>query len=68
MPPSVTQISETMQPDYLSYRAGERGDTVINNYVINGATQGLIEEVRNGLLVSSASGSFSLSNRAIRGD
>jgi hypothetical protein len=68
MPPSVTQISETMQPDYLSYRAGERGDTVVNNYVINGATQGLIEEVRNGLLVSSASGSFSLSNRATRGD
>ena len=68
MPPSITQISETMQPDYLSYRAGERGDTVVNNYVINGATQGLIEEVRNGLLVSSASGSFSLSNRATRGD
>jgi len=68
MAASVTQISETMQPDYLSYRAGERGDTVVNNYVINGATQGLIEEVRNGLLVSSASGSFSLSNRATRGD
>ena len=68
MPPSVTQIRETMQPDYLSYRAGERGDTVVNNYVINGATQGLIDEVRNGLLDSSASGSFSLSNRATRGD
>ena len=68
MPRSLTQISETMQPDYLAYRAGERGDTVVNNYVINGATQGLIEEVRNGLLVSSASGSFSLSNRATRGD
>lgn len=68
MPSPAVQIKETMQPDYLSYRAGERGDTVVNNYVINGATQGLIEEVRNGLLVSSASGSFSLSNRATRGD
>ena len=62
MPSPAIQIKETMQPDYLSYRAGERGDTVVNNYVINGATQDLLDELRNGLINSSASGSFSSIN------
>jgi hypothetical protein len=54
------QIAQTMLPDYRSYRAGERGDTII----INGATQSLLDEVRNGLINSSASGSFATINTA----
>ena len=51
---------QTMLPDWRSYRSGERGDT----YIINGATQGLLDELRNGLINSSASGSFSTINSA----
>ena len=57
---AATQIPQTMLPDYRSYRSGERGDTII----INGATQGLLDEVRNGLINSSASGSFATINSA----
>lgn len=57
---AAIQIPQTMLPDYRSYRAGERGDTII----INGATQGLLDEVRNGLINSSASGSFATINSA----
>ena len=59
---AVAAIStpQTMLPDYRSYRSGERGDTII----INGATQGLLDEVRNGLINSSASGSFATINSA----
>jgi hypothetical protein len=35
---------------------------VINNITINGATSGLLNELRNGLINSSASGSFSSIN------
>ena len=51
---------QTQLPDYRSYRSGERGDTII----INGATQSLLDEVRNGLINSSASGSFATINSA----
>ena len=64
----AAQVAMTMAPDYLAYRSGERSGSVVNNYNISGATQGLIDELRNGLLDSSASGSFSISNRATRGD
>lgn len=57
---AAIQIPQTMLPDYRSYRSGERGDTII----INGATQSLLDEVRNGLINSSASGSFATINSA----
>ena len=57
---AAIQTPQTMLPDYRSYRSGERGDTII----INGATQGLLDEVRNGLINSSASGSFATINSA----
>ena len=57
---AAIQTPQTMLPDYRSYRSGERGDTII----INGATQALLDEVRNGLINSSASGSFATINSA----
>jgi len=59
-----------MALNYVGTPFGQAGSTpqVVNNYVINGATTDLIDQVRNGLLDSSASGSFSMSNRATRGD
>ena len=57
---AAIQIPQTQLPDYRSYRSGERGDTII----INGATQSLLDEVRNGLINSSASGSFATINSA----
>jgi len=57
-----------MAMNYVGTPFGQAGSSVVNNYNISGATQGLIDELRNGLLDSSASGSFSLSNRATRGD
>ena len=40
-------------------QAGSSSPVINNNYVINGATQSLLNEVRSGLVDSSASGSFS---------
>jgi len=57
-----------MAMNYVGTPFGQAGSSVVNNYNISGATQGLIDELRNGLLDSSASGSFSISNRATRGD
>jgi hypothetical protein len=43
----------------LSQGLNRDGTTIIN---VNGATQGLLDELRNGLINSSASGSFSSIN------
>ena len=58
----------TQLPDYQSYRAGERASinvTVQGNVISN---RDLTDSIRMGLLDSSASGSFTMSNRATRGD
>jgi hypothetical protein len=56
-------------PDWQSYRAGERETKVTVNVQGNViSNRDLTDSLRMGLLDSSASGSFTLSNRATRGD
>ena len=58
----------TRMPDWQSYRAGERASinvTVQGNVI---SDRDLTDSLRMGLLNQSASGSFTLSNRATRGD
>ena len=59
----------TQMPDWQSYRAGERETKITVN--VQGdviSNRDLTDSLRMGLLDSSASGSFTLSNRATRGD
>ena len=59
----------TQMPDWQSYRAGERETKVTVNVQGNViSNRDLTDSLRMGLLDSSASGSFTLSNRATRGD
>jgi hypothetical protein len=66
--------AEGLAPTQMSYMDSSlqsgfnSGTTIVNNYNVSGATEGLLNELRSGLLDQSASGSFSTSNRAIRGD
>ena len=66
--------AEGLAPTQMSYMDSSlqsgfnSGTTIVNNYNVSGATQGLLNELRSGLLNDSASGSFSTSNRAIKGD
>jgi hypothetical protein len=58
----------TRMPDWQSYRAGERASinvTVQGNVI---SDRDLTDSLRMGLLNQSASGSFTMSNRATRGD
>jgi hypothetical protein len=61
-PTQLSYMDSSLQSGYSS------GTTIVNNYNVSGATQGLLNELRSGLLNDSASGSFSTSNRAIAGD
>ena len=61
-PTQMSYMDSSLQSGYNS------GTTIVNNYNVSGATEGLLNELRSGLLDQSASGSFSTSNRAIRGD
>jgi hypothetical protein len=66
--PTMGVNPQTSLPDYQSYRAGERATvnvTVQGNVVSN---KDLADTIRMQLLNSSASGSFTMSNRATRGD
>ena len=59
----------TQMPDWQSYRAGERGTKIEVNVQGNViSNRDLTDSIRMGLLDSSASGSFTMSNRATRGD
>ncbi len=59
----------TQMPDWQSYRAGERETKITVNVQGNViSNRDLTDSLRMGLLDSSASGSFTLSNRATRGD
>jgi hypothetical protein len=59
----------TQMPDWQSYRAGERETKITVNVQGNVVSnRDLTDSLRMGLLDSSASGSFTLSNRATRGD
>jgi hypothetical protein len=58
----------TRMPDWQTYRAGERASinvTVQGNVI---SDRDLTDSLRMGLLNQSASGSFTMSNRATRGD
>jgi hypothetical protein len=61
-PTQLSYMDSSLQSGYNS------GTTIVNNYNVSGATQGLLNELRSGLLNDSASGSFTMSNRATRGD
>jgi hypothetical protein len=61
------KASSQTPPTFLDYSSQMFGGTptsgnIINNYTINGATTDLIDQLRNGLINSSASGSFSTIN------
>jgi hypothetical protein len=61
------KASSQIPPTFLDYSSQMFGGTptsgnIINNYTINGATTDLIDQLRNGLINSSASGSFSTIN------
>ncbi len=68
--PEKNQVTlNTQMPDWQSYRAGERETKVTVNVQGNViSNRDLTDSLRMGLLDSSASGSFTLSNRATRGD
>jgi hypothetical protein len=56
-------------PDWQSFRAGERATKIEVNVAGNViSNRDLTDSIRMGLLDSSASGSFTMSNRATRGD
>jgi hypothetical protein len=66
--PTMGVNPQTSLPGYRDYRAGERASinvTVQGNVISN---KDLADTIRMQLLDSSASGSFSMSNRATRGD
>ena len=46
----------------VNSRGGSLGNAMTTNIYVNGATQGLLNELRNGLIDSSASGSFATVN------
>ena len=59
----------TQMPDWQSYRAGERATKIEVNVQGNVISdRDLTDSLRMGLLNQSASGSFTMSNRATRGD
>lgn len=67
--PTMGVNPQTSQTGYGAYRAGERATTV--NVTVQGnvvSNKDLADTIRMQLLDSSASGSFSMSNRATRGD
>jgi hypothetical protein len=61
------KASSQTPPTFLDYSSQmfcgtPTSGNIINNYTINGATTDLIDQLRNGLINSSASGSFSTIN------
>ena len=57
--PAYLDSYKPTQMSYMDFGNPSSGTTIIN---VNGATQGLLDELRNGLINSSASGSFSSIN------
>ena len=65
---STANMLNSQLPDWQSFRAGERASinvTVQGNVI---SDRDLTDSLRMGLLNQSASGSFTMSNRATRGD
>jgi hypothetical protein len=66
---SIASVSNSQLSGYQDYRAGERNTNV--NVTVQGnviSNKDLADTIRMQLLDSSASGSFTMSNRATRGD
>ena len=65
----MASVSNSQLSGYQDYRAGERNTNV--NVTVQGnviSNKDLADTIRMQLLDSSASGSFTMSNRATRGD
>jgi hypothetical protein len=66
---STANMLNSQLPDWQSYRAGERATKIEVNVQGNVISdRDLTDSLRMGLLNQSASGSFTMSNRATRGD
>jgi hypothetical protein len=66
---STANMLNSQLPDWQSFRAGERATKIEVNVAGNViSNRDLTDSIRMGLLDSSASGSFTMSNRATRGD
>lgn len=63
-PPPLGGYNAVFDNTDVNSRVGSLGNQMTTNIYVNGATQGLLNELRNGLIDSSASGSFSSINSA----